>query len=146
MMKILLAAGADPKLVTATNTTAVMAATGLNHLVGESAVTEAQASRGGKISARSRPGSEGADDVRGERVIRSGLSRLEYAVRAIDRPGRGCECGQQGRCNAVARGESGKATGSAAFFTTKKVRICCSSTAPILSSAIACEAQNECGE
>ena len=43
MMKILLAAGADPKLVTATKTTAIMAATGLNHLVGESAVTEAQA-------------------------------------------------------------------------------------------------------
>jgi ankyrin repeat protein len=43
MMQILLAAGADPKLVTATKTTAIMAATGLNHLVGESAVTEAQA-------------------------------------------------------------------------------------------------------
>jgi ankyrin repeat protein len=43
MMQILSAAGADPKLVTATKTTAIMAATGLNHLVGESAVTEAQA-------------------------------------------------------------------------------------------------------
>jgi ankyrin repeat protein len=43
MMRILLAAGADPKLVTATKTTAIMAATGLNHLVGESDVTEAQA-------------------------------------------------------------------------------------------------------
>lgn len=43
MMRILRAAGADPKLVTATNTTPIMAATGLNHLVGESAVTEAQA-------------------------------------------------------------------------------------------------------
>jgi len=43
MMRILQAAGADPKLVTATNTTPIMAATGLNHLVGESAVTEAQA-------------------------------------------------------------------------------------------------------
>jgi len=43
MMRILQAAGADPKLVTATNTTAIMAATGLNHPVGESAVTEAQA-------------------------------------------------------------------------------------------------------
>jgi ankyrin repeat protein len=43
IMKILLAAGADPKLVTATKTTAIMASTGLNHLVGESAVTEAQA-------------------------------------------------------------------------------------------------------
>jgi uncharacterized protein len=43
MMRILQAAGADPKLVTASNTTAIMAATGLNHPVGESAVTEAQA-------------------------------------------------------------------------------------------------------
>jgi ankyrin repeat protein len=43
MMRILQAAGADPKLVTTSNTTAIMAATGLNHLVGESAVTEAQA-------------------------------------------------------------------------------------------------------
>jgi len=43
MMRLLLTAGADPKLVTATNTTAVMAAAGLNHAVGESAVTERQA-------------------------------------------------------------------------------------------------------
>jgi ankyrin repeat protein len=43
MMRILQAAGADPQLVTATNTTPIMAATGLNHLVGESAVTETQA-------------------------------------------------------------------------------------------------------
>jgi uncharacterized protein len=43
MMGLLLAAGADPKLMTATNTTAVMAASALNHPVGESAVTERQA-------------------------------------------------------------------------------------------------------
>jgi ankyrin repeat protein len=43
MMRLLSAAGADPKLMTATNTTAVMAAAALNHAVGESAVTEAQA-------------------------------------------------------------------------------------------------------
>ncbi len=43
MMQILLAAGADPKLVTNSKTTAIMAATGLNHLVGESDITEAQA-------------------------------------------------------------------------------------------------------
>jgi uncharacterized protein len=43
MMRILLAAGADPKVVTGTNTTTIMAATGLHHLVGESPVTEAQA-------------------------------------------------------------------------------------------------------
>jgi len=43
MMRILLDAGADPKLMTATNTTAVMAAAALNHPVGESAVSEKQA-------------------------------------------------------------------------------------------------------
>jgi ankyrin repeat protein len=43
MMRILQAGGADPKLVTATKTTPLMAATGLNHLVGESAVTDTQA-------------------------------------------------------------------------------------------------------
>ena len=43
MMRMLLAAGADPSLPTATNATAIMAATGLNHLVGDSPVTEARA-------------------------------------------------------------------------------------------------------
>jgi uncharacterized protein len=43
IMRLLLSAGADPKLATNTNTTAVMAAAALNHGVGESAVTEQQA-------------------------------------------------------------------------------------------------------
>jgi ankyrin repeat protein len=43
MMRLLLAAGADPTLVTGTNTTPVMAATGLGHGTGESPVTEEQA-------------------------------------------------------------------------------------------------------
>jgi ankyrin repeat protein len=43
MMRLLVAAGADPKLVTDTKTTAVMAASGLNRLIGESPITEAQA-------------------------------------------------------------------------------------------------------
>jgi len=43
MMRILLEAGADSKIPTATNATAIMAATGLNHGIGESLVTEAQA-------------------------------------------------------------------------------------------------------
>jgi len=43
MMRILLAAGADPKIQTATKATAIMAATGLNHGIGESLNTEAQA-------------------------------------------------------------------------------------------------------
>jgi uncharacterized protein len=43
MMKILLAAGADPKAVSDTKTNAVMAASGLNRFIGESPITEAQA-------------------------------------------------------------------------------------------------------
>jgi uncharacterized protein len=43
MMRILLDAGADPKIATATKATAIIAATGLNHGIGESLVTEAQA-------------------------------------------------------------------------------------------------------
>jgi ankyrin repeat protein len=43
MMRVLHAAGADPKLVTDTKATAVMAASGLNRSIGESPTTEAQA-------------------------------------------------------------------------------------------------------
>lgn len=43
MMRILLDAGADPKIPTNTNATAIMAATGLNHGIGESLVTEKEA-------------------------------------------------------------------------------------------------------
>jgi ankyrin len=43
MMRLLLAAGADPKISTATNATAIQAATGLNHFIGENTYTEAQA-------------------------------------------------------------------------------------------------------
>ena len=42
-MRILYKAGADPKQVTGTNASAIMAATGLNRGIGESAVTEQQA-------------------------------------------------------------------------------------------------------
>jgi uncharacterized protein len=43
MMRLLLDAGADPKILTATNASAIMAAAGLNHSIGEDLVTEAQA-------------------------------------------------------------------------------------------------------
>jgi len=43
MMHILLDAGADPKIQTATKASTIMAATGLNHGIGESLVTEEQA-------------------------------------------------------------------------------------------------------
>jgi ankyrin repeat protein len=43
MMQLLIKAGADPKIPTATNATTIMAATGLNHGIGESPITEPQA-------------------------------------------------------------------------------------------------------
>jgi ankyrin repeat protein len=43
MMRLLLAAGADPAMKTRSNATALMAATGMNRTLGESAVTEDQA-------------------------------------------------------------------------------------------------------
>jgi len=43
MMQLLYKAGADPKIPTQTKATAIMAATGLNHGIGESPVTEAEA-------------------------------------------------------------------------------------------------------
>lgn len=43
MMHILLDAGANPKILTASNASAIMAAAGLNHSIGEDTVTEAQA-------------------------------------------------------------------------------------------------------
>ncbi len=43
MMRLLLEAGADPKILTATNASAVMAAAGLNHFIGERPITEPQA-------------------------------------------------------------------------------------------------------
>ena len=43
LMRLLLAAGADPLQMTRTNTTAIMAAAGMNRTLGESAVTEDQA-------------------------------------------------------------------------------------------------------
>jgi len=43
MMRLLLNAGADPKILTASNASAIMAAAGLNHSIGEDTVTEAQA-------------------------------------------------------------------------------------------------------
>lgn len=49
MMRILLAAGADPTIKTATNASAIMAATGLNHGIGESFVTEAEATEAVKL-------------------------------------------------------------------------------------------------
>jgi ankyrin repeat protein len=49
IMRILLEAGADPKIPTATNATAIMAATGLNHGIGEDLLTEAQATEAVKL-------------------------------------------------------------------------------------------------
>jgi ankyrin repeat protein len=49
MMRILLDAGADPKIQTATKASVIMAATGLNHGIGESFITEGDATAAVKL-------------------------------------------------------------------------------------------------
>ena len=85
MMQILLEAGADPKQATATNATAIMAATGLNHGIGESPVTEQQALAAVKFLLDLGVDPKGETTLQRERLVRPGISRLEHAARAIDR-------------------------------------------------------------
>lgn len=87
MMKILLAAGADPKIPTGSETTAILAATALYHGVGKSGYGSAGPGSG-QVSAGSRHGPQGYDDLGRKRLVWAGLPRLEYAAGAIDRSGR----------------------------------------------------------
>ena len=64
MMRLLLAAGADPTLVTDTKATPVMAASGLNRGIGESPITEAQALDVVRFLMRARCGREGCHHER----------------------------------------------------------------------------------
>ena len=81
MMRLLHAAGADPRLVTDTKATAVMAASGLNRGIGESPITEAQALDAVKFLFELGADARGSDDHRRERVVRGRLSRVEHAPR-----------------------------------------------------------------
>ena len=102
-----------------------MAATGLNHGIGESLVTEAQAQDAVKLLLDLGLDPKGETTFGENALVRPGLSRLEHAAGAIDRSGRERECGQQGRRDAVTARRTAKATGSAAFYLTRKARICC---------------------
>jgi hypothetical protein len=83
IMKMLLAAGANPSLATDTNTTAVMAASGLNRGIGESSITEPQALATVtfllQLGGRAR-----RDDQRRKRAVWRRLPRVEHAARAAD--------------------------------------------------------------
>jgi mono/diheme cytochrome c family protein len=104
IMKLLLAAGADPKLVTDTKATAVMAVAGLNRSVGESALTEPQVLAAAKLLFELGLDARGATTDGRERALRRRLPRLEHAARAADREGRQRQRDQQGGDYAVARG------------------------------------------
>ena len=62
MMHILLDAGADPKILTATNASAIMAAAGLNHSIGEDTGHRGASDGDGKAPIGSRRGPERRDE------------------------------------------------------------------------------------
>ena len=64
MMRLLLAAGADPAQVTDTKATPVMAASGLNRGVGESPITEEQALAAVRLLLELGADAQGSDDQR----------------------------------------------------------------------------------
>ena len=104
MMRLLLAAGADPKLMTDTKATPVMAASGLNRGIGESPDHRSAGARRREVPVRARCRCEGSHDQRRERVVRRGLSRVEHAAGAAHRQRRGRQRRQQSRRHAVACG------------------------------------------
>ena len=80
---MLLAAGADPKLMTATNTTAVMAAAALNH-----GVEKARSPNAGDRAVQFLLGlglRAGGVTTLNENAFSVQLSRMEYAARNVDR-------------------------------------------------------------
>jgi ankyrin repeat protein len=92
MMRLLLAAGADPKLMTATNTTAVMAASALNHLVGESAVTERQAIEAVKFLLDLGVGAGGVTTFNENALFGPAYRGWNTLLELLSREGRGGEC------------------------------------------------------
>jgi ankyrin repeat protein len=87
MMRLLLAAGADPKLMTATNTTTVMAATGLNHGIGESPVTEREAIEAVKLLLDLGVDPGGVTTFNEECAFRPCIPRMEHTARTADHRG-----------------------------------------------------------
>ena len=103
MMRLLLAAGANPHLLTKTNSNALLAATGLNRGIGEIIDNEDQALAAVKFLLDLGVEPEDRHHVQRECALRPRLSRLEQDARAADREGCRCEYRQQGGRHAVAR-------------------------------------------
>ena len=85
MMRVLLAAGADPTLVTDTHTTPVMAASGLNRGIGESSITEAQALAAVRFLLELGADARGATTNGENALFGAGVPRMEHAAGAADR-------------------------------------------------------------
>ena len=104
MMRILLAAGADPAQVTDTKTTPVMAASGLNRGVGESPITEEQALAAVRLLLELGADGKGAT-TNGENALFGAAYRGWNTLLAllIDK-GAECERREQGGRHAVAGG------------------------------------------
>ena len=125
MMRILLAAGADPHLVTKTNSNALLAATGLNRGIGEIIDDEDRALEAVKflLDAGRRP--EGRHHVQRKCAVRSRLSRLEQDARAPDREGRRGEYGRARQASHRGSPPRVSAIVSAACSSTRQGPIFC---------------------
>ena len=102
MMRLLLAAGADPKLVTDTKATAVMAASGLNRGIGESPITEAQALDAVKFLFELGADARGATTTGENALFGAAYRGWNTLLRTADRQRRGRQRGQQSRYHTVA--------------------------------------------
>ena len=143
MMRLLLRAGADPKRWPQRATsTAIMAATGVNRVQGESAVTEAQALEVVKLLLELGVDAGGGLHDRRKCAVRCGVSRLEHAGSAAGRTWRRCERGQQSGTTPWLAA-SGHGDRLAACCSTPKRRRCWSSWARIRHSESRVMAQNQ---
>ena len=103
MMRLLLAAGADPKVPTKSNMTAIAAATGVNRVQGESNVTEAQAFEVVKFLIELGCRSQVSRLDRRKRDLRRCVSWMELGGATARGPWHGRERDQQIGHDAVAR-------------------------------------------
>ena len=145
MMKMLLAAGADPTLVTDTKTTAVMAASGLNRSVGESALTEAQALEAVKLLLELGADARGATTI-GENALFGAAYRGWNTLLAllIEKGANVNAVSKAGITPWLAASGYGDRLGGVLYNT--EGANCCSRTAPTRSSASPARRRSSAGE
>ena len=116
MMRLLLAAGADPKLATKSNMTPIAAATGVNRVQGESNVTEAQALEVVKFLIELGVDPKASVSTGENAMFRRCVSRLELGGAAARRPWHRRERDQQvGHDTVACRIGTGRSAGRRAL-------------------------------